>query len=126
MTTPDPGPVHRHFTLLATPEETIGLLTDGYEVLSAPPLVRDVYICEQSERRLVVSAGNRAETYWNIIVELEPTAQGTAGTIYVDREVRGIEIWQGELFKQYNNIYRRLQQAGADVGDWLVFDIFPD
>lgn len=70
------------------------------DYLPTPPLMADIYLSTIRHDRVVVTAGNRVETFWQIIFEMNPSAQGGVyGTVSLDRPRRRVERWMGNVME---------------------------
>jgi hypothetical protein len=49
-----------------------------------PPVIRAVYVSEQSDARLVIKAGNRLEDAWVLVVEFAADLRGSSGAVWIE------------------------------------------
>lgn len=86
-----------------------GVVTMEYEAV--PPLEAGIYFSTVKEDRIVVTAGNRVETFWQIVMTLQRDPRGgVVGEARLDRRVKDVRQWMGnvqELAFLFGDLHRR-------------------
>lgn len=75
---------------------THGLILMDYQ--PTPPMMADIYLSTVEHRRVVITAGNRVETFWQVLIDMSPReGGGVIGTVKLDRPRNRIKRWYGNV-----------------------------
>ncbi|HEX5493680.1 MAG TPA: hypothetical protein VFX70_03775 [Mycobacteriales bacterium] len=86
--------------------------------VSGPLMAASIYLSRLDETGLTVTAGNRIETYFQFVVDLEPSGDGCTGRVSFDRPRSQISRWRGNSMDLAANLSLRLHEYSVRTGEW--------
>lgn len=105
------------FSVVHDPQEMLGVILQNLEVEDLrenAPLLETVYFSSVTHDSLVITAGNRTITHWNMTITAKPsTSGGTEGFITLDRARNRVLRWQGNINDTFFKV--RSVVAASDV-----------
>lgn len=105
------------FSVVHEPKEMLDVILQNLEVEDLrenPPLLETIYFSSVTSNSLVITAGNRTITHWNMTITAKPSVSGgTEGFITLDRARNRVLRWQGNI----NDTFLKVQTvvAASDV-----------
>lgn len=89
------------FSVVHDPQEMLSVILQNLEVEDLrenAPLLETIYFSSVTDGSLVITAGNRTITHWNMTITAKPsTSGGTKGFITLDRARNKVLRWQGNI-----------------------------
>jgi hypothetical protein len=95
-------------------------LSSGSTQVSEAGILASIFVSELAESRLVVTAGNVLDTYFNFIVELAVEGSGTKGHASLDRPFSEIKRWMGSAQTLAYELKALLNEASVSFDRWDV------
>lgn len=112
------------FSVVHHPEEMLAVILQNLEVEDLrkdAPLLETIYISEVKPDSLVITAGNRTITHWNMTITAGAAPEGgTKGSITLDRSRNKVLRWQkniNETFEKVAEIVRASDVNGTYTGE---------
>ena len=106
-----------------TLEETMALVRHGVsEQLSDPSqedpaplgIIEGIFITEMTPDKMVVTAGNKLNTFFSVCIELNSGGGKVVGHVYLDRPKRKVSKWIGNAMKINYGIQSALRSASVE------------
>lgn len=96
-------------------------------LLDTPPLQATQYLSEVGDDRIILTAGNRINTFWTVTFSIESSQPSvTTGSANLDRVKSKIDRWQGNVLKISLNLpgvlardYSFDVQKPDDTDEWV-------
>lgn len=89
------------FSVVHDPREMLEVILGNLKVKDLredAPLLETIYFSSVSEESLVITAGNRTITHWNMTVRVQPDGRnGTSGTVTLDRSRNKVLKWKANI-----------------------------
>ena len=100
--------------------ETADVTTSGDSIymdyLDIPPLAATVYFSTVKDGRVVVTAGNRVSTYWQMTWDMVALKQGGVfGSVNLDRPVKKVDQWMGDVMELRGTAMPLYQRYGFRI-----------
>ena len=79
-----------------------------------PGLTEGIFITTVTPNKMIVTAGNKIDTYFTVCIELNPVGSKIAGHVYLDRPKNKITRWMGNAMKISFGIQATLRSASVE------------
>lgn len=97
------------FSVVHDPQEMLEVILQNVEVEAlrdSPPLIETIYFSAVGSDSLVITAGNRTITHWNMTITARPSdTGGTEGSVTLDRARNKVLRWQVNI----NDVFHKVK-----------------